>query len=161
VHEPEVLLLDEPTFGVDPISRRELWLIVHEMVAGGMTAVVSTAYLDEAERCDRIALLHRGRLAALDAPAALQDGLRGRSVAVDCDDPARAAAALRGQAGVRSAALFGRALHITLDRAESLRELRVALRDAGIAVDAVRDLDPSLEDVFIDLTSDDEAHAHA
>ena len=60
VHEPEVLLLDEPTFGVDPISRRELWLIVHEMVAGGMTAVVSTAYLDEAERCDRVALLHKG-----------------------------------------------------------------------------------------------------
>jgi ABC-2 type transport system ATP-binding protein len=78
VHEPEVLLLDEPTFGVDPISRRELWLVVHEMVAGGMTAVVSTAYLDEAERCDRVALLHQGRLAALDAPAALQARLAGR-----------------------------------------------------------------------------------
>ncbi|AHG93016.1 ABC transporter related protein (plasmid) [Gemmatirosa kalamazoonensis] len=72
IHEPEVLLLDEPTFGVDPISRRELWLVVHEMVAGGMTAIVSTSYLDEAERFDRVALLHHGRIAALDAPAALQ-----------------------------------------------------------------------------------------
>jgi ABC-2 type transport system ATP-binding protein len=157
VHEPEVLLLDEPTFGVDPISRRELWLIVHEMVAGGMTAVVSTAYLDEAERCDRVAMLHRGRLAALDAPAALQAGLRGRSVAIDCDDPARAVAALRGRAGVRSAARFGRALHLTLDRPESLGGLRAALHDEGIALAAVRDLDPSLEDVFIDLSSDDHA----
>ena len=68
IHEPEVLLLDEPTFGVDPISRRELWLIVHEMVANGMTAIVSTAYLDEAERCDRVALLNKGKLAALDTP---------------------------------------------------------------------------------------------
>ncbi len=72
VHRPAVLLLDEPTFGVDPVSRRELWLIVHEMVAGGTTAVVSTAYLDEAERFDRLALLHEGRLLALDTPGALQ-----------------------------------------------------------------------------------------
>ncbi len=155
VHEPEVLLLDEPTFGVDPISRRELWLIVHEMVAGGMTAIVSTAYLDEAERCDRVALLHHGRLAALDAPAALQARLRGRSLAIDCDAPARAAAALRGTPGVRSAALFGRALHLTLDRADATRELKAALRAEGIAITAVRDLDPSLEDVFIDLSASD------
>jgi len=74
IHEPEVLLLDEPTFGVDPISRRELWLIVHEMVANGMTAIVSTAYLDEAERCDRVALLSKGKLAALDAPAGCREG---------------------------------------------------------------------------------------
>src|SRR5690349_11456343 len=136
VHEPEVLLLDEPTFGVDPISRRELWLIVHEMVAGGMTAVVSTAYLDEAERCDRVAPLRRGRLAALDAPAALQARLRGRSVAVECDAPERAAVAVRALPGVRSAARFGRALHLTLDRPESARELRPALAAAGISLDA-------------------------
>ncbi|HSL85264.1 MAG TPA: ABC transporter ATP-binding protein, partial [Thermoanaerobaculia bacterium] len=72
VHRPEVLLLDEPTFGVDPVSRRELWLIVHGMVAEGVTDVVSNAYLDEAERFDRLALLHQGRLLALDTPRALQ-----------------------------------------------------------------------------------------
>src|SRR5689334_10739484 len=83
IHEPEVLLLDEPTFGVDPISRRELWLIIHEMVGQGMTAVVSTAYLDEAERCDRVALLHQGKLAALDAPGTLQQRLHGRALAIE------------------------------------------------------------------------------
>src|SRR5690606_20351086 len=68
IHHPAVLLLDEPTFGVDPISRRDLWLILHEMVAEGTTVVVSTSYLDEAERCDRVALLDRGRTLALDSP---------------------------------------------------------------------------------------------
>lgn len=75
VHEPRVLLLDEPTFGVDPISRRDLWLVVHEMVSRGVTTVVSTAYMDEAERFDRLALLHQGRLLALDTPANLQRAL--------------------------------------------------------------------------------------
>ena len=78
-HEPAILLLDEPTFGVDPISRRELWLILHEMVARGVTIVLSTSYLDEAERCDRVALLHRGRVLALDAPSTLRGGLGHRS----------------------------------------------------------------------------------
>src|SRR5690348_3642309 len=114
IHEPEVLLLDEPTFGVDPISRRELWLIVHEMVANGMTAIVSTAYLDEAERCDRVALLNKGRLAALDAPAVLQGSLRGRTIAIDSNAPHQAMELMRAQPGVRSAALFGQSLHLTL-----------------------------------------------
>src|SRR5690349_16492711 len=151
VHEPEVLLLDEPTFGVDPISRRELWLIVHEMVAGGMTAVVSTAYLDEAERCDRVAMMQGGRIAALDAPSALQDRLRGRSLAVECDDPARAAERLQAMPGVRSAALYGRSVHLTLERAEMEGALHAALAGAGIGVTSFADLEPSLEDVFIDL----------
>ena len=84
IHEPRVLLLDEPTFGVDPISRRDLWRIVHEMVGRGVTAIVSTAYLDEAERFDRLAFLHDGRLLALDTPRALAAAFRGR--------PARGAA---------------------------------------------------------------------
>ena len=75
VHEPRILLLDEPTFGVDPISRRDLWIIVHEMVAHGVTVLVSTSYMDEAERCDRVALLNRGRFIALDEPGALVAGV--------------------------------------------------------------------------------------
>jgi ABC-2 type transport system ATP-binding protein len=153
IHEPEVMLLDEPTFGVDPISRRDLWLIVHEMVARGMTALVSTSYLDEAERCDRVAMLQGGRLAALDSPAALQDGLRGRAIVVDTDVPRRAADALRGRPGVRSAALFGTALHVTTERGGFGPEIVAVLDQAGIAVRAMRALDPSLEDVFIDLTA--------
>jgi ABC-2 type transport system ATP-binding protein len=153
IHEPTVLLLDEPTFGVDPISRRDLWLIVHEMVARGMTAIVSTSYLDEAERCDRVALLQNGRLAALDAPAVLQNRLAARAIAVDTDAPYRAAMLLRARPGIRSAALFGQSLHVTTDRQGLEPEISSALREAGITVLAIRPLAPSLEDVFIDLTS--------
>ena len=153
IHEPEVLLLDEPTFGVDPISRRELWLIVHEMVAHGMTAVVSTAYLDEAERCDRVAMLQRGRLAGLDSPAALQERLTGRTFAIETDDPRRAAAALRAHPLVRSAAAFGASLHITTVGVDATPRLQEALAGSGIRIHAVHPLAPSLEDVFIDLTS--------
>ena len=153
IHEPEVLLLDEPTFGVDPISRRELWLIVHEMVANGMTAIVSTAYLDEAERCDRVALLNKGKLAALDTPVHLQGRLRGRTIAIDADAPRQAMDLMRGQAGVRSAAMFGQSLHLTLDHAGKESELHALLERGGIAVRSMKALEPSLEDVFIDLTT--------
>ena len=155
IHEPELLLLDEPTFGVDPISRRELWIIIHEMVAGGMTVIVSTAYLDEAERCDRVAMLRHGRLSALDSPAALQNRLRGRALAIECDAPAQAMRIARTRPGVRSAALFGQSLHLTLDRGGLDDEIRAALSTDGIAVRDLRDLEPSLEDVFIDLSADD------
>jgi ABC-2 type transport system ATP-binding protein len=153
IHEPEVLLLDEPTFGVDPISRRELWLIVHEMVANGMTAIVSTAYLDEAERCDRVALLSKGKLAALDAPAELQERLRGRTIAIDSDSPVAAMELMRAHAGVRSAAMFGQSLHLTLQSPGLDSELGALLEAGGIAVRSMHQLEPSLEDVFIDLSA--------
>jgi ABC-2 type transport system ATP-binding protein len=155
IHEPEVLLLDEPTFGVDPISRRELWLIVHEMVANGMTAIVSTAYLDEAERCDRVALLNKGKLAALDTPTELQARLRGRTIAIDSDSPRQAMDLMRAQPGVRSAAMFGQSLHLTLESQGQEPELRALLERGGIAVRSMQGLEPSLEDVFIDLSSND------
>jgi len=158
IHEPEVLLLDEPTFGVDPISRRELWLIVHEMVANGMTAIVSTAYLDEAERCDRVALLSKGKLAALDAPAELQGRLRGRTIAIDSDAPVKAMEMMRAQPGVRSAALFGQSLHLTLQAQGQGSELRALLENGGIAVRSMHALEPSLEDVFIDLSATENAN---
>jgi ABC-2 type transport system ATP-binding protein len=153
IHEPELLLLDEPTFGVDPISRRDLWLIVHEMVAHGMTAIVSTAYLDEAERCDRVALLQQGRLAGLARPATLQARLAGRALALEVAEPRRALEALRAHPLVRSVAVFGTALHVTTVREDAAAELVGALAAAGVAVTEVRTLAPSLEDVFIDLTS--------
>jgi ABC-2 type transport system ATP-binding protein len=153
IHEPEVLLLDEPTFGVDPISRRDLWLIVHEMVANGMTAVVSTAYLDEAERCDRVALLQKGRLAALDRPALLQNALASRTLAIETDQPRLAATLLRHHALVRSAAAFGGELHVTTAVEGAAPAIEQSLREAGMRITAVRPLAPSLEDVFIDLTS--------
>ena len=151
VHQPELLLLDEPTFGVDPISRRDLWLIVHEMVAQGVTVVVSTAYMDEAERFDRLAFLHRGRVLALDTPAALQGGLTGEILALRAPDPRAALAAARALPEVRRAAQFGDRVHVTVGAAErDAPAVRAGLAAAGVAALALEPVAPSLEDVFIE-----------
>ncbi len=148
IHQPEILLLDEPTFGVDPISRRDLWLILEEMVSQGVAVLVSTAYMDEAERCDHVALLDHGRIVASDRPAALQDEMRGQIVAVQTSDPRRAAEVLRGIAAVQRATLFGDTLHVNVaagDRAAT----QGALEAAGLVVSAMTEIEASLEDVFI------------
>jgi ABC-2 type transport system ATP-binding protein len=153
VHQPEILLLDEPTFGVDPISRRDLWLILHEMVAQGVTVLVSTSYLDEAERCDHVALLDRGQVIALDRPAVLQAGLPGEILAVRTSDERRALALLRAAPGVRRAALFGDTIHVTLGaRDRDWPPVQEALRQGGVDLLDTRPMEPSLEDVFIERT---------
>jgi ABC-2 type transport system ATP-binding protein len=153
VHHPAVLILDEPTFGVDPISRRDLWLIVHGMVAEGMTVLVSTAYLDEAERCDRVVLLHEGRVVALDTPDALQRRLAGRLRAVRTGAPRRAREVVRRHPAVRQATLFGETLHVALSAPDAdWPGARAALEAAGIPVHEDTAIDASLEDVFMDLT---------
>jgi len=151
VHEPSVLLLDEPTFGVDPISRRDLWLILHETVARGVTVVTSTAYLDEAERCDRVLLLQSGVAAALDAPAILQQQLAGSILALRVDSPHETERLLRLHPGVRTAALFGDRIHLTLAAGTLWEPVAQHLRAGGITVDSVEPVAPSLEDVFLDL----------
>lgn len=152
IHEPDILLLDEPTLGVDPISRRDLWLIVHEMVASGVTVILSTAYLDEAERCDRVTLLHQGQAVVLDTPRALQARLAGQMLAVRTDRPRLARERLRRLPSVREAVLFGDTLHVTLERgAHDWPAARDDLVSAGIRVGDERPVEPSLEDVFIDL----------
>ncbi len=158
IHEPDILLLDEPTFGVDPISRRDLWLIVHEMVARGVTVVVSTAYMDEAERCDRVVLLHKGRAVRIDTPDGLQARLRGQVLAIRTDAPRRGREWLRGHPEVRQAVLFGDTIHVTLrEGMESWPSVRDGLVAAGIDVSSESPVEPSLEDVFIDLVQSAEA----
>jgi ABC-2 type transport system ATP-binding protein len=153
IHEPEVLLLDEPTFGVDPISRRDLWIIVHQMVARGVTVVVSTAYLDEAERCDRIAVLHRGSLLALDSPSRLQASLGRKIWSIRTGDLPRAQEVLKSVPGVKRATRFGDALHLILaDPAGDRDRVVEALSRAGIALLGAEEVEPSLEDVFIEMT---------
>jgi len=153
VHHPAVLILDEPTFGVDPISRRDLWLIVHGMVAEGMTVLVSTAYLDEAERCDRIVLLHEGRVVALDTPATLQHGMDGRLRAIRTDAPRRARDVLRTHPLVAQATLFGETLHVALPTADTdWTAVTGALASAGVTLTADMPIEASLEDVFMELT---------
>jgi len=151
IHEPAILLLDEPTFGVDPISRRDLWLIVHQMVAHGTTVVVSTAYMDEAERFDRLAMLNRGRLVALDTAEALQRDFGLELLAVPVDRVHEARATARDLPGVHSAAVFGDRLHVVVDDAAADGPgVEAALRAAGFAVGEARTVTPSLEDVFIE-----------
>jgi ABC-2 type transport system ATP-binding protein len=151
IHDPRVLLLDEPTFGVDPISRRELWLILHEMVDDGITVIVSTSYLDEAERCDRVVLLNEGRSLALDRPDAIQHSLAGRMIALTTERPRAARDVLRTTSGVQSAVLFGDAVHALLAPGADEDRPATALRDAGFEVHSSEPTLPSLEDVFIHL----------
>ena len=151
IHEPEILLLDEPTFGVDPISRRDLWLIVHEMVAHGTTVVVSTAYLDEAERFDRLVLLHRGRSLAVDTAEALQNALPWAILSVPVQGVRDARVVAEATPGVRRAAVFGDRLHLTVDsEAGTAPRIAAALQAAGHAPGELRRIVPSLEDVFIE-----------
>jgi ABC-2 type transport system ATP-binding protein len=160
VHHPEILLLDEPTFGVDPISRRDLWLILHEMVAEGTTVFVTTAYMDEAERCDQVALLHHGTIVALDAPANLQRGYAGEMLEVRVSDRRAATRVLGATAGVRRAAVFGDAIHVTVgSRERDWPGAAAALKQAGIEVLGTDEVQPSMEDVFIARVGD-EASGH-
>jgi ABC-2 type transport system ATP-binding protein len=163
IHQPEVLILDEPTFGVDPVSRRELWLILHEMVREGVTAIVSTSYMDEAERCDRVLLLDRGRALALDTPQTLQRSLAGTLIALRADQPRAARDLLRSIPDVAAATLFGDTVHAFLREGRDATEVVGALRGHGLVVQDARAVEPSLEDVFIHLLdhlADDEA-SHA
>jgi ABC-2 type transport system ATP-binding protein len=151
IHEPSILLLDEPTFGVDPVSRRDLWLIVHEMVARGVTVIVSTAYMDEAERFDRVALLHKGRLLAVETPEALREKLAGRVLEVRVDRVREAREAAARLPRVSRAAAFGDRLHLVTGSAgEAALEVAQALRAGGFRVEEARTIEAGLEDVFIE-----------
>ncbi len=152
VHEPEILLLDEPTFGVDPISRRDLWLILHEMVAQGVTVIVSTAYLDEAERCDRVVLLDHGRELAAGTPAELRGRLPGELLSVRTDRPRRARDIARGHAAAQAVALFGDRVHVSFaDADRDWPRLRAELERADVRVLDAERTAATLEDVFIYL----------
>jgi ABC-2 type transport system ATP-binding protein len=162
IHQPAILLLDEPTFGVDPVSRRDLWLIVHEMVAQGVTAVISTAYMDEAERFDRLALLHQGKLLAVDTPEALQRGLSGEILEVRLDRAREARDFAAGLPAVRRAAVFGDRVHLTVASAAADGPgIEAALRQAGFDPREAHAITPSLEDVFIERIAGAEAEAAA
>lgn len=152
VHEPRVILLDEPTTGVDPVSRREFWKLLSQFLAQGITIVMSTPYLDEAERCTRIVLLHEGQMLALDEPGTLRSSLPGTLLEVLVATPHDALRALKGPGGVKHAQVFGDRLHVWSDRttaAEATADLAGIATRAGVQPAGVRAIVPSLEDVFI------------
>jgi ABC-2 type transport system ATP-binding protein len=150
IHKPKVILLDEPTTGVDPVSRRDFWRILYALVAEGVAVLNSTAYLDEAERCHRLVLLHQGRALDCDTPALLKEKLPGAVVAVGSPDPRAAGEALRGAAGVRNLLLAGDRVHLVVDEAAlRIPELRARLAAAGVAFGDIQQVSPTVEDLFV------------
>lgn len=153
MHEPPILFLDEPTSGVDPISRRLFWSLIYEMAGRGVTVFVTTHYMDEAENCDRVALIYRGELIALDTPSALKTVLmREQILEVQCERPQDALGMLEGAAGIKEAALFGKGLHIVTNQAETATaSVRDTLAKNHLPLLRVEKIAPSLEDVFVSL----------
>jgi ABC-2 type transport system ATP-binding protein len=152
VHEPDVILLDEPTTGVDPVSRREFWKLLSQFLAEGITILMSTPYLDEAERCSRVALLHQGRLLALDQPGRLRASVTGTLFEVIVADPRSAVQTLRAGAARVDAQVFGDRVHVWADESDrdrASRQIGDVLARAGIQTSSLRIITPSLEDVFI------------
>jgi ABC-2 type transport system ATP-binding protein len=152
VHEPQVILLDEPTTGVDPVSRREFWKLLSQFLASGITIVMSTPYLDEAERCARIVLLHEGQVLALDQPGRLRTSLTGSLFEIMVPEPRTAKDVLADEGDVAGVQVFGDRLHVWMqgDDAEAAgARLAAAAGRAAIQATAIRPIVPSLEDVFI------------
>jgi ABC-2 type transport system ATP-binding protein len=151
VHEPELIVLDEPTTGVDPVSRREFWKLLSQFLARGITIVMSTPYLDEAERCARVALLHEGRTLAVDEPANLRRLIGGRIVEVMAPGRPDAAVVAKTLPGVADVQVFGERLHLTLDSEsdDAVDAVTRHIAQTVLAGASVRAVPPSLEDVFI------------
>jgi ABC-2 type transport system ATP-binding protein len=156
LHEPPILFLDEPTSGVDPISRRIFWELIYELSGKGVTVFVTTHYMDEAEYCDRLGLIYRGELVALGTPEELKTRLMKEEVLeIQSARPQEAISLLENHPGVKGAALFGKGIHAVVDRADdSAPVLRAALEAGGFAVGRVEKIVPTLEDVFVSLVEE-------
>ena len=158
IHTPKVLFLDEPTNGVDPVSRRDFWRILYSLLKEGVTIFVSTAYLDEAERCHRVALLHQGRLLACDTPDRVKTLMRGTILEVRVGRAREAAALLKRRVKVESVGLFGDRIHVvTMDRVQTAQEVSAVLQAEGFTLHGLRPIEPSLEDVFVSVLTSEEA----
>jgi drug efflux transport system ATP-binding protein len=152
LHEPPLLFLDEPTSGVDPISRRAFWDLIYGLTAQGTTVFVSTHYMEEAEYCHRLALMNRGRIIALDRPAALRDSMSEPLLAITADHGPAVAQALQGAPLVLEAAMFGRDVHVMVEDAPAAQEyLPTLLAGKGLPIRSIEAVRPSLEDVFVAL----------
>ena len=159
IHTPRVLFLDEPTNGVDPVSRRDFWRILYQLVRDGVTIFVSTAYLDEAERCNRLALLHEGRLLGVGTPDEIKRLMPGRLVELRTSAPRRVAALLREQLAGATVGLFGDRVHVAGAAADLADRLRACVTAGGFDVQSLRPIDPSLEDVFVAVLAQQKAAA--
>jgi ABC-2 type transport system ATP-binding protein len=155
LHKPPVVFLDEPTSGVDPISRRQFWDLIHHMAEEGVTVFVTTHYMEEAEYCNRLALIFRGQIVALGTPSELkQKSMKGELLAVECEPLGSAVEVLQSAPDVIDAAVFGNALHLVVrDATAAIPQVKKYLSDRSIMVGRVEKIHPSLEDVFVSLTT--------
>jgi len=154
IHTPRILFLDEPTTGVDPVSRREFWDLLGQLRAAGTTLLVSTAYMDEAARCDRVGLMFEGRLMAVDTPAAIPEIYPHELLEVRLEEAVAHLDTVRQAEGVKSVQVFGDKLHVGVTRAETATEaIRAGLARDGIVVGEISTIRPSVEDVFVELMS--------
>ena len=150
IHTPRVILLDEPTNGVDPVSRRDFWRILYSLVAQGVAILTSTSYLDEAERCHRVGLLYRGRMLFCDRPEELKKQFPGGVVVVHSSDPEQVRTALSGAGAARSVLLVGDRVHVFVDSGKGrIDELRTRLDAEKVPYDSIEQVVPSIEDLFV------------
>lgn len=159
LHKPAVLFLDEPTSGVDPISRRQFWELIHEMAASGVTVFVTTHYMDEAEYCNRLVLIYRGKIVASGSPAELKrTAMKGELLLIECEPLGPAVEAIESSAVAIDVAVFGNALHaVVSNAAEAIPLLRAELEKKAIKVTRIENIPASLEDVFVSLTAHEPA----
>jgi len=159
LHRPPILFLDEPTSGVEPTSRRRFWDLIHSLAADGVSVLVSTHYMDEAEYCHRAALINQGRLIAIGSPDELKrTALGGELLLLECDKLGPTLAAIEHAPGVLDCSVFGSALHVLVgDAAQSLRDLPAFLGAKGLPPARIERIHPSLEDVFVQLIAVDSA----
>lgn len=154
IHTPEVLFLDEPTTGVDPLSRRDFWKILYALPGEGVAVFVSTPYMDEAERCDRVALMDQGRVLQSGTPASLKEGMHGDMLEVTAQPQRHAGEVMSALPQVRSVQIFGDRLHVGVDDAGQVQEqLPAVLEKNGIRLAGVRRISPGLEDVFVSMVT--------
>lgn len=151
IHTPQILFLDEPTNGVDPVSRRDFWRILYDLLKEGITTVVSTSYLDEAERCTRVALLDKGCLLMVEKPGALRRSFPFPMLEIWCDQSRKAGEIVKVMPVVKGVSVYGDRIHVSLDRMESADDVVFGLRDKGIIVFDQRQALPSIEDIFISM----------
>jgi ABC-2 type transport system ATP-binding protein len=153
-HEPSMLFLDEPTAGVDPVSRREFWDLIYEMAGQDVGILATTHYMDEAEYCNTIGMMYRGQLIALDDPDTLRTNMPGILLEIDCSDPGQAVIVSEQVDGVSEASLHGVLLHVIIDHHSVERRLRKAFSQAGLKIRRLEIVQPSLEDVFIAMVDE-------
>ena len=155
VHTPQILFLDEPTTGVDPLSRRDFWVILYELLKEGVTILFSTSYLDEAERCSRIGLIFQGELLVADTPSAAKSRIGGTILELRTENNQKGMRVLEGIGSLRSSVLTGDKIHVLVDEArQGEKVIREVLREKGIEILSLFTVRPSLEDAFVSMVRD-------